>query len=355
MSLHRSYNDGRDAPLINVFPRGLYYSDSGSRPGGVSSAPVATPLWFFRLTHTRLADAILDVCGIPQKDSAKKACLQLFARCSAPAPGMLLKSIPRTQRKRSSSVSQSRGPNDMGFDVMGQIEATSKSLGLSKSAEKRLGVFLTNGCSPLPAHIDEALDTILLATSKVRLLDGKNQVTDPRRLKRYEEIARVVKSLKQLVALMKTMGIGPLFPFKTDSKSGLGSRPLYIALDLGLRQRRKHFNGQLVFQAIVLPDNFFDTDPRDKERKGKPIVGLGTKVAEGGRYDDLVRGSRRFVILCHCHRSLYSTVCLSVSLFFINRFENIVLLVTLELPSSAIIQLHRFPCVLEYDFSLASS
>lgn len=243
----------------------------------------------------------MDVCGVPQKDSAKKACLQIFARCSAPAPGMLFKTIQRPQRKRSSSIhiSQSHAPNGTEWlDFKTQIEAAVKSQVLPKSAAKRLKVFLASGCSPLPANIVEALDMILFATDKVRLLDGKNQATDPRRLKRYEEIARIVKSLKNLVQLMTSMGIGPVFGSSNEVTSNVASRPLYLALDLGLRQKRKHFNGQLFFQAIVLPDNFFDTDPSEQDTKNrKSILGLGSKVAEGGRYDDLVCVCRRCLIL----------------------------------------------------------
>jgi hypothetical protein len=50
---------------------------------------------------------------------------------------------------------------------------------------------------------------------------------------------------------------------------------------------------QLFFQAIVLPGDFFDvtgTDTSDQETNKKSvfIVGIGTKVAEGGRQDELV-------------------------------------------------------------------
>lgn len=251
--------------------------------------PVSPPLWFIRLTHTRLSDSIMDICGIPQKDSAKKACLQIFARCSAPAPGSLVKSIQRPQRKRSSSISAS---NITGVpDVRDQIDAVVQNQVLPKSAAKRLEVFLTNGCSPLPTNINDALDAILLAIGKVRMLDTGNQATDPRRLKRYEDIARIVRSLKHLVKLLETMGVGPLLGSTNAVDSTVASRPLYIALDLGLRQKRKHFHGHIFFQAIVLPHNFFDAHPSENDGSDrKTILGLGTKVAEGGRYDDLVSG-----------------------------------------------------------------
>jgi len=195
---------------------------------------------------------------------------------------------------------------------MTQIEAAVQTQILPKSAAKRLEVFLTSGCSPLPANIDEALINIIQATGKVRLLDAKNQAADPRRLKRYEDIARIIQSLKNLMLLMKTTGIGPIYGTKKDGTTSFASRPLYVALDLGLRQKRKHYNGQLFFQAIVLPDNFFDADARPKDSSRKAIPGLGTKVAEGGRYDDLVRDDNSPDVILRCCIFLVSLLILSI-------------------------------------------
>jgi hypothetical protein len=231
----------------------------------------------------------MDICGVPQKESSKKACLSIFARVTASVPGALFEHIGLPQRKRSFSVSQKGSVDGAEMpDARSLIEANVNSKVFSKSCGKRLELFLTSGCSPLPANIDEALDTILVAIGNVRMLDAKDQGTDPRRLKRYSEIDKCVKSLKHVVFLVKTMGIGPIHGSKNTSASSVICRPIYLALDLGLRQKRKHYNGQLVFQAIVLPDNFFEIDPSEKGNNRKSILGLGTKVAEGGRYDDLV-------------------------------------------------------------------
>ena len=232
----------------------------------------------------------MDICGVPQKESSRKACLSIFARVTAPAPGTLFKSIRQPQRKRSSSVSQ-KGSIDDGSetpDAWALIEASVKGKVLPRTAAKRLEAFLTNGCSPLPANIDEALDTILVAIGKVRLLDTKDQGTDPRRLKRYSEIDKSVKNLKQLMLLMTTMGIGPIVGSKNTVADGLASRPIYLALDLGLRQKRKHYNGQLFFQAIVLPDNFFEAEPRDHDSN--------TKADSWSRNRSRNKGSRRWTL-----------------------------------------------------------
>lgn len=265
----------------------------------INSESVATPLWFLRLTNTRLVDSIMEICAVPQKDSARKACLQIFARVTAPAPGLLAEVVARPQRKRSSTVSQLLAPKGVERpDPLKHIDVAVESGALPKNTGTRLKLLLMAGCSPLPPNIDDALDAVLLATGKLRTLDAENQVADPRRLKRYEDIARTVKTTKHLVQSMKTIGIGPVLGSKNKPRHDFPSRPLYIALDLGLRQKRKHFHGHLFFQAIVLPDQFFDATNGDasdeySSKKSASIVWHGTKVAEGGRYDELV-SSRSF-------------------------------------------------------------
>lgn len=303
----------------------------------------------------------MDVCGVPQKESSKKACLSIFGRYTAPAPGTLSRPTRPPQRKRSSSISQKGSSDGTEIpDMLAQIEANVKSKVLSSSAAKRLRVFLTSGCSPLPANIDEALDTILVATGKVRSLDAKE--SDPRRLRRYEDvswlrflavimfttltltlilqISKIVKSLKHLVLLMKTMGIGPIVGSKHTAANSLASRPLYLALDLGLRQKRKHYNGQLFFQAIVLPDNFFDIDTSEQDNTRKSILGLGTKVAEGGRYDDLVSSSS--FVGGRIDRTPNSVEIVSSLMVLFYRFGNIVLPEILVQLLSTFTLLHRF-------------
>ena len=64
------------------------------------------------------------------------------------------------------------------------------------------------------------------------------------------------------------------------------SCPAYISIDIGLRQKRAHYSGRLYFQAILLQDDFFQNGEKTTNKK---YGGKGTRLAEGGRYDDLVR------------------------------------------------------------------
>ena len=67
--------------------------------------------------------------------------------------------------------------------------------------------------------------------------------------------------------------------------------PTFVSLDLGLRQCRKHFHGQLYFQAIILEDSCFDNAEQSIGNNNDVITNhAGAKIAEGGWYDNLVRG-----------------------------------------------------------------
>ena len=73
-------------------------------------------------------------------------------------------------------------------------------------------------------------------------------------------------------------------------------------MDLGLCQRRKHFHGQLIFQCITIPDNFFNMSKDDfVGETNKTILSSPTgcfKVAEGSCYDDLVSTTYQSLVFC---------------------------------------------------------
>jgi hypothetical protein len=91
---------------------------------------------------------------------------------------------------------------------------------------------------------------------------------------------------------LSSVGAGPRIGDEASQTTDPVNRPLYISLDLGLRQRRKHYHGQLLFQCIALPDNYFDSPPGDNSGETNESIlapsGGCLKIAEGGRYDDLV-------------------------------------------------------------------
>jgi hypothetical protein len=111
-------------------------------------------------------------------------------------------------------------------------------------------------------------------------------------MKRYEEAARSLKSLKDLAGMIQ-VHLHPHVGSPNFDETSTLSRPLFVSIDLGLRQRRKHYHGGILYQGIVLPNTYFD-EPHTNEHNDMLISseGRGTKVAEGGEYSDLVRKNR---------------------------------------------------------------
>lgn len=208
------------------------------------------------------------------------------------------------------------------MDLESYIEEAVSKHDLPKAAARRMKIFLLDGCSPLPVNIDEALSRILSAAANLRSSDDN----EARRLKRYDDVIRSVNSLKNLVEAMRLMAIGPIVGSSDISNPTGTHRPLYISLDLGLRQRRKHYHGHVLFQAIVLPDSFVRGLSANSDGK---TGGGGVKIAEGGRYDELV-----CQYSCPCF-GFFDRMLLTICYFARfppHRFADTGLLVTLALP-----------------------
>jgi histidyl-tRNA synthetase len=228
------------------------------------------PMWYLRLTHTRMADSVLEICGVPQKELLRRVCLSILTRSCAPGPSTLMKALKR-RKKRNKNEKKSCASEHLER----QLETAVSSHGLPAAASNKLRAFITKGCMPLPCNVEEAIDKLQAAVAYLLSTDKEARV-DARRMKRYDDIGRNLNGLKHLVATLSTLGMSPLLGSGKHGRAATRvSRPLYISLDLGLRQRRKHFHGQLMFQCIAIPDDYFE----------------GIKVAEGGRYDDLVSSS----------------------------------------------------------------
>lgn len=248
-----------------------------------------TPMWYLRLTHTRLADAILEVCGV-KEEPMKRHCLRLFTEMMAPTPVSLVQYLNHPRRKRSNSHEI---PHTTRRERLEQFFSDTE--GLTKSSVARLRSFVTM-CMPLPVHMDETIRVLKSAVVALgRSSDDKE--SDTRSLKRFEEIGRIVKHVENLIKTMQSVGMASHIDSpSTEPNPGI-NRPLFVSFDLGLIQRRKHFHGQTLFQCIAIPNNYFDQDLSlavDHETNDKLLSssGRGTKIAEGGRYDDLVRRSR---------------------------------------------------------------
>lgn len=248
-------------------------------------------MWYLRLTHTRLSDSILDICGVPQKESLRRLCLRILTQFTAPPPSKLSRFLP-LRRKRSNSRYAEHSPKEL---LATSLKNASDSHGLPQSAAQSLQRFILNGCMPLPVDATEALEAIKTSLLKLR---QSGKAVDTRRFKRFEDAGKSLKHLINLVQLLDSIGTGPLLGSKpSNTNTSLLSRPLYISLDLGLRQRRNHYHGYTLYQCISLTDAYFDdvANGDDVIETNETILsssGPGLKIAEGGRYDDLVRRYR---------------------------------------------------------------
>jgi len=173
------------------------------------------------------------------------------------------------------------------------LEATEKH-GLSKRSSDRLTLFVKD-CLPFPPKIEDALAKLKSTLAKLSKLECK-EADISRWYKRFEDSGRIVKHLERLFETLKETSFTPILdsPEKMTNDKRF-SRPLFVSLDLGLRQKRKHFHGHLIFQCIAIPSNYFDQPPSEIFETNESLLsstGSGIKIAEGGRYDDLVRKAR---------------------------------------------------------------
>lgn len=163
-----------------------------------------------------------------------------------------------------------------------------------------MSVFVTSSLVPLPPILlilDHAvLDVIFESTKRMHNADmnSSNHSEEVKRLSKncFSEALRCISQIRQLLRAIEAFGINTVSKFKRpqDFPQKNVSYPAYISIDLGLRQRRNHFSGRLYFQALLLQNDFFRSDGDDNV--SRIIDGKGTRIAEGGRYDNLVRQVR---------------------------------------------------------------
>ena len=254
-----------------------------------------SPIWYLRLSHTRLADSILEICGVPPEETLRRRCCQSFTQLTAPTANAALLSFRLVKIRDRSKSEGSLGEMERSRrDELEKHIATLVEEGLPGAAAHRLRLFISSGCCPLPTNLSDAADAVLSAVGNLRQLEP-NLNTDPRRLKRYDDIGRSVKHLKNLNKVLLAIGVSPFLngtqhtrnDAEENNHQSAISRPLYICLDIGLRQRRQ-FYSLLHFQALLIPPSVLHSFSRSTEGHAD----VGVMVAEGGRYDDLVRKYR---------------------------------------------------------------
>jgi hypothetical protein len=240
-----------------------------------------TPLWYIRLNHTRLADAVLDLCGIPQKESLRQLCFQTLTRFTSAPPSALLRSLKAPSKLSHDNVSH------MAKVVLILDEAV-QNRGMPVAAATKFRDFVA-ACLPVHTDITSNIKSLKQAIARLRTLEHHG--VEPRKMKRFEDAAKSLNSVKDLIDVLGSLDIGPTISIVgNEDKQVSRSRPLYISLDLGLRQRRKHYHGGTLYQCIVLPNDFFEKPPNFEEDHSSSSQCI--KIAEGGNYSELVRMNR---------------------------------------------------------------
>jgi len=225
----------------------------------ITHATSSTPFWYLRLTHTKLTDSILDLCTVPLNENIRKQALNILTKFSSCPPGKY------KIKKKDDSFMQFLTKAMQDFPA---------------EASTRLKTFLED-CLPLPYKIDESLDVLQEALNKLKLLDLQSSI-DAKRLKHYKDVAKHLACLRRFSQSLKAIVV-------CDSNF---IQPEYICVDLGLRQQQRHMHGQLFFQAFVLPDDYFHDTSKIYFEENEKLLKTSIKVAEGGRFDELIRKFR---------------------------------------------------------------
>lgn len=221
-----------------------------------------TVTWYIRLGNTRLADSILDLCGVPGSEKLRKGCYDFLSKFGAPSP---FEPTPQ-MTTIDSSLRQ----------ICEEEEIPVQSIQAFSS-------FLKSSC-PFPSDIREALVSV---EKSILLLRTDASHTEHRRIKRFEDAVRQLRYMHDLVATMLALD---MFEQKDAHGDAIDSQPIGILLDLGLRQRRKHYHGGTIFHYIVLPECPVSDIAKSREQSG--ISRRGIRVAEGGNFSSLVRQYR---------------------------------------------------------------
>ena len=214
----------------------------------------------------------------------RRACYHILTCCSAPPPCLLKTVSTNGKTLRGKSYAKRVNPKKV---LSRLIEVAISEYDLPKIAAAKLRAFLNSGCLPLPLNVNEALDALQNGAKKLRSMDDQRYAM-PKRQKRYEDVARGLRSVRNCINAMDAMGIDAN---GNESEKGDTNHhpPAFISLDLGMRQSSHHYHGHLYFQAIMLTEDPDSVISNDTLLSGE---GKGIKIAEGGRYDDLVRRFR---------------------------------------------------------------
>jgi len=195
------------------------------------------PVWFLRLSSSRLSDAILDLLFVPNSETMRESIRSIFTTCTA-CPPIELNNQQRNSGKYKKKAREIKANLLEFLDRQLSIHEN-----LPTETAERVRSFVSNGSLPYPMHANKALDIILDSASKLHKKDMNSGNNEVKRLSEncFREVTRCINQLRQLLKALEALGVTPTISRneKVDVNGSL-SPPAYISIDLGLRQKRQH-------------------------------------------------------------------------------------------------------------------
>ena len=124
-----------------------------------------SPMWYVRLGHTRLSDAILELCGVPHKDTLRRFCLRMFTKFTAPAPSLMSEKASKAGRLATRGVLPRR--TRLLASLEHSLNEATDNHGLPIQAAGRLRAFLEQ-CLPLPHNAADAINSLVKAIANIK-------------------------------------------------------------------------------------------------------------------------------------------------------------------------------------------
>ena len=144
-------------------------------------------------------------------------------------------------------------------------------------------LFSTGELLPIRGNLEDGLKSISENANRVKKSYGGGKSTQKKILKAMQRVNTCVRNLQQLILLCKMGGLD----LSTNNNNPVSntldssSSPSIVTIDLGLRQKEKHYDGGLFYTAVL----YSSTGGKKSENQQ---FNSGLRACEGGRYDELV-------------------------------------------------------------------
>ena len=223
--------------------------------------------WFLRITHTRITEAFLEICGLPRDTTIRRAYLRFLSTFLSPVESGSV--VPNSVRGKT--LDELISDSLLTYKVSDDVHAKMKTF---------IGFFE----GPLSKNISTALDEVQYAFSKMKVLEIEIEKR-PKLVKAYDMATKGIRSIRRLVSALNDIGI---FGVSEDGSNNSISRgnPAFTQLDF-FEQKQKHIHGGIYFQGIFFPLQEASAALSVHNSLQKQLHEEGIKFVEGGRFDGM--------------------------------------------------------------------